>query len=139
MTANPKPTVLVVDDEKPVRNLIRTILQGAGYPVLDARDGKEALKMISLPGSKIDILVADVIMPGMNGKNLANRICAILPEVRVLFISAYTADVLAYHNLYPDGVDFLRKPFRRAELIEKVTRIMAVSFTWKELVSKRRS
>jgi two-component system, cell cycle sensor histidine kinase and response regulator CckA len=137
VTANPKPTILVVDDEKPVRELIRTILEGAGYPVLDARDGKEALQTFSLFSNKIDLLLTDVIMPSMNGKDLANRVSAIWPEVRVLFISAYAADVLSFHKLCPPGAEFIRKPFLKEELLTKVARILAVSYTWKELISKQ--
>lgn len=137
MTANPKPTILVVDDERSVRDLLRSILEEAGYHVLDASDGKEALKFFAIPTTKIDLLLTDVIMPNMNGRELANRISAFWPDVRVLFISAYAAEVLVSHNLAPDGADFIKKPFRKKELLENVTRIMSVSFAWKELISRQ--
>src|SRR4051812_11871347 len=90
----PRVPILIVDDEKPVRDIVREWLISAGYPVLEAQDGRSALELISQKNLRIGLLVTDVIMPKMNGRNLADKVSIIRPELRVLFISAYASDVL---------------------------------------------
>jgi two-component system cell cycle sensor histidine kinase/response regulator CckA len=130
------PTILIVDDEKPVRDIVRAWLASAGYPVLEAQDGKTALQLITQRSLQIGLLVTDVIMPQMNGRELADRVSWIRPHLRVLFISAYSSDILIGLGLCPDGVDLLRKPFDKAKLIGQVQRILTVSRTWRELNAK---
>jgi two-component system, cell cycle sensor histidine kinase and response regulator CckA len=135
--ASKKPTILVVDDNKAVRELIRTHLETEGYDVFVADGGKAAMAIVSVPEIMVDILVTDILMPHMNGKDLANRICSIKPSIKVLFVSAYTGEILSAHNLCPDGADYIKKPFTKEILLEKVSRVWASGPRWKELVSRR--
>lgn len=132
---NPNPAILVVDDEKVVRLMIRRQLEAEGFPVLDAGTGREAIQLILDRGATVGLLVTDVLMPFMNGRELATRISIIRPELRVLFISAYSADILNGLGLGPTGVDFLRKPFRHGELPQRVRRMLAAGPTWRQLVN----
>ncbi len=132
----PSVPILIVDDEKSVRDIVRDWLISAGYPVLEAQDGRSALELISQKNLRIGLLVTDVIMPKMNGRTLADRVSVIRPELRVLFISAYASDVLIDLGLCPEGIDLLRKPFDKAQLLGQVHRILTVSCTWRELRSR---
>jgi two-component system cell cycle sensor histidine kinase/response regulator CckA len=109
-------TVLVVDDQDVVRDVIRLALEGVGYTVLDAASPLEAIAL-ARSDSQIDLLVTDVVMPEMDAFELAERITSELPEVRVLFTSGYT-DAAA------EG-PFIQKPFTPAELVEKVSSVLA--------------
>ena len=132
----PLPTILIVDDETAVRDIVREWLLSAEYPVLEAHDGRSALQIVTQKGLRIDLLITDVIMPKMNGRELADRVSLIRPELRVLFISAYASDVLTGLGLCPSGVDLLRKPFSKAQLIGQVRRILTVSRTWRDLTAR---
>jgi CheY-like chemotaxis protein len=135
--SNSLPPILIVDDEKPVRDIVRDWLLSAGYPVLEAQDGKTALQLVTQRSLRIGLLITDVIMPYMNGRELADRVSVIRPQLRVLFITAYSAEILMGLGLCPEGVDLLRKPFDKAKLIGQVNRILTVSRTWRELNSAR--
>jgi two-component system cell cycle sensor histidine kinase/response regulator CckA len=137
LLANKKPAILVVDDEKSVRELICAMLEPEGYQVFAAEGGKQAINIAVRPEVNIDILITDIIMPRMNGRDLANRICSIMPFIKVLFVSAYTAEILSHHQLCPDGADFIRKPFNKETLLERISRVWVSSPKWKELVSKQ--
>jgi two-component system cell cycle sensor histidine kinase/response regulator CckA len=128
--------ILIVDDERPVRDLVRDWLVSAGYPVLEAQNGRSALELVTQKNLRIGLLVTDVIMPQMNGRSLADRVSVIRPDLRVLFISAYSANILAGLGLCPEGIDLLRKPFDKAQLLGQVQRILTVSRTWRELSSR---
>jgi two-component system, cell cycle sensor histidine kinase and response regulator CckA len=105
-------TVLVVEDEEAVRALARRILERQGYTVLDARNGEAALVLVrSMPGRRIDLLVTDMVMPGMNGRALAEAMVATRPDVRVLFMSGYTDDEIVRRGLRDADVSLLQKPF----------------------------
>ncbi len=132
----PRAPILIVDDEKPVRDIVRNWLVSAGYPVLEAQNGRSALELITQKNLRIGLLITDVIMPQMNGRSLADRVSVIRPELRVLFISAYSANILAGLGLCPEGIDLLRKPFDKAQLLGQVLRILTVSRTWRELSSR---
>ncbi len=136
MLARKNPTILVVDDEKPIRDLIRIHLESAGIRVLDAGSGRDALEIAGKPDADVDILLTDILMPQMHGRELANRLCSIKPYIKVLFISAYSADILSEYNLCPDGADYIRKPFTKDALLERIARVWASSPLWKELVEK---
>ncbi len=138
MLANRKPTLLIVDDERSVRQLICVNLRAAGFDVFEASSGREALTIATTPETNIDILVSDIIMPHMNGRDLANRLSSIRPFIKVLFMSAYTAEILTNFKLCPDGADFIKKPFTMAELTDRISRVWAMSPKWRELVSKDR-
>jgi two-component system cell cycle sensor histidine kinase/response regulator CckA len=137
VSPNPIPPILIVDDEKVVRDIVRDWLVSAGYPVLEAQDGKTALQLVTQKSLQIGLLITDVIMPNMNGRELADRVSTIRPRLRVLFITAYSADILKGLGLCPDGVDLLRKPFDKDKLLVQVRRILTVSRTWRELIGTR--
>ena len=132
----PQPSILIVDDEKTVRDWTHKELTRAGYAARTAESGREALRLITEKGLRIHLLITDVLMPSMNGKELANRICEIRPSVRVLFISAYSVDILTSYGVCPEGVDLLRKPFDAAALVSMINRILTVSPTWRELIGR---
>ena len=99
-------TVLLVEDEDIVRKLCIGILEGLGYKVLPAGNGDEAITLALGYGERIDLLLTDVVMPGMNGRELANRLARIHPETRVLFTSGYTDNAIVHHGVLDEGVSF---------------------------------
>lgn len=131
-----KPIILVVDDDHSVRELIVLFLENSGFTVFQAPGGPEALDVVASPDSMVDILVTDIIMPKMNGKELANRVSSIKPHIKVLFVSAYSAEILSSQNLCPTGADYIRKPFNKETLLNKISRVWVTSPKWRELVPK---
>jgi PAS domain S-box-containing protein len=119
-------TILLAEDEPAVRGLVRETLQQLGYKVLEASDGYEALKLVEGHKTHIHLLLTDVIMPLMNGRELAVRLKAMRPETKVLYMSGYTDDVLAFHGIEPER-DFIQKPFSSADLAEKLGRVLAAA------------
>ncbi len=117
-------TVLVVEDQDEVRGLTTTILRGYGYHVLEAANGAEALRLCESFRGAIHLLVTDVVMPGMNGRELANRLNAVRPETKVLFTSGYTANVISKQGVLDPGVAFLPKPFLPDGLASKVREVI---------------
>lgn len=130
------PPILVVDDEKVIRTLIRLQLEDAGYPVLEASGGREAIQVILDRSTPIELMITDVLMPYMNGRELATRASLIRPDIRVLFISAYSSNLLIDLGVAPTGADFLRKPFKTGELTDRVKKLMATGPTWRQVNSK---
>ena len=122
----PGETILLVEDEAQVRRLVRETLRQLGYNVLEASDGYEALKLVEDGKTEIRLLLTDVIMPLMNGQELATRLRAIRPATKVLFMSGYTDDVLAFHGIEPE-IDFIQKPFSSGDLAEKLERVLSVT------------
>ncbi len=117
-------TVLVVEDEEGIRRLARTVLAARGYTVLTAGDGLEALQITRARSGSIDLLVTDVVMPRMNGPELAGRMAALRPGIRVLYISGYAETALAHQGRLEPGVDLLQKPFDPGTLAERVRRAL---------------
>jgi len=120
-------TVLVAEDEPAVRGLIRLTLEPLGYMVLEAADGYEALQRIEQHHSEIHLLLTDVIMPLMNGQELATRLESIRPGTKVLYMSGYTDEVLAFHGIAKPEIDFIHKPFTPSELAEKVEMMLSTN------------
>lgn len=112
--------VLLVEDEKSLRVTCGLFLKALGYKVLVAETPEEALKMVSQYSDDIHVLLTDVVMPGMDGRQLATRVIAVKPSVKVLFMSGYTADVIAKRGVLDEGVHFLAKPFTRGDLARKL-------------------
>ena len=104
-------TVLLVEDEEGLRQLLKTVLEGAGYVVLEAGNGREALEVNNAHDAPIDILVSDVVMPGMGGRELVERLAPLRPEARVLLISGYTQTAGFEQTIERAGAAFLQKPF----------------------------
>jgi PAS domain S-box-containing protein len=108
-------TVLLVEDEQIVRRLVATMLDDAGYRVLEAENAEEALAFADAE-EQVDVLLTDVVMPGLSGPELAERLTAHWPRLRVLFVSGYTAEAIEKHGQISPGTSFLQKPFTRAQL-----------------------
>jgi two-component system, cell cycle sensor histidine kinase and response regulator CckA len=115
-------TLLVVEDEAALRDVAGRILSGAGYRVLSAECGPEALALAAAHEGTIDLLVSDVVMPGMLGKDLAERLSVVRPETRVLYMSGYAQPVLHTHGTLDPGVALLEKPFTANDLLTAVRR-----------------
>jgi len=113
-------TILVAEDEPAVRVLVTKTLEQLGYTVLEATDGYEALGIIERHKGEIDLLLTDVIMPLMNGHELSTRVASIRPGTKVVYMSGYTDEVLAFHGIAQPEIDFIQKPFTAPELAEKV-------------------
>jgi CheY-like chemotaxis protein len=117
-------TLLVAEDDNLVRDLIRTILSGTGYTVLEARDGMEAWEIARRHKGPIHMLVTDVVMPRMGGRELANLFANQRTGAKVLFLSGYTDDAIVRHGVLEAGVEFLQKPFRPGELVQRIRTIL---------------
>ncbi|MDB5306617.1 MAG: Blue-light-activated protein [Gemmataceae bacterium] len=117
-------TVLLVEDEDAVRALIRHILRQAGYTVLEAAGGDEALRVAAGHAGTVHLLVTDVVMPGLGGRVAAERLTERHPGLRVLFVSGYTNDAVVRHGVLHDKVNFLQKPFTPAGLAQKVREVL---------------
>jgi two-component system, cell cycle sensor histidine kinase and response regulator CckA len=113
-------TVLLVEDEDVVRSLVTEMLEGAGYSVMVASDAAEAEALASSHEARIDLLMTDVVMPGLSGPELAQRLLAERPAMRVLFTSGYTEDAVAADSALGQGTAFLSKPFSAGELAAKL-------------------
>ncbi|GAA3341939.1 hypothetical protein GCM10020358_35160 [Amorphoplanes nipponensis] len=121
-TAGHGETLLVVEDEDALRDVAGRILSGAGYHVLTADGGTQALELAAVHEGAIDLLVSDVVMPGMLGKELAERLTDVRPDTRVLYMSGYAQPVLASQGTLDPGVALLEKPFTAAALLTAVRR-----------------
>ena len=117
-------TVMIVEDEGILRNLCVQILEQMGYRVLQARNGIEAIAEVQRYGDRIDLLLTDVVMPGMNGSELATRLVLHNPEMKVLFTSGYTEDVISHHGVLAEGVSFIGKPYTPLALARKVREVL---------------
>jgi len=113
-------TVLVVEDEPAILSLGQRVLALQGYQVLTASTPSEALQLADTHAGEIHLLLTDVIMPEMNGRDLAQRLRTRYPHLKRIFMSGYTADIIAHHGVLEDGVHFLQKPFTIAELARSV-------------------
>jgi len=118
-------TLLLVEDDDAVRALIRFTLQRCGYTVLEASHGEEAIKVATNHQEKIHLLVTDVVMPGMGGRVLAERLLSLRPEMKVLYLSGYTDDAVVRHGILHQEVNFLQKPFSPKALAHEVREVLA--------------
>jgi signal transduction histidine kinase/ActR/RegA family two-component response regulator len=118
-------TILLVEDEAQILNLGRRILTQHGYRVWVARTPEEAIAIASQHPHQIDLLITDVVMPGMNGRELSQRIAAHQPGLRRVFMSGYTSNVIVHHGVLDDGVEFLQKPFTIQTLTDKIRAVLA--------------
>jgi PAS domain S-box-containing protein len=118
-------TVLLVEDEKGVRDLAREYLEMIGYTVIDAESGHTALELASMHAGTIDLLMTDVVMPGISGRELADRVVQVRPGIKVLFMSGYTDQAVVHHGILQDNAVLLQKPFTLATLASKLREILA--------------
>ena len=117
-------TILVVEDDHVVREFICAALTRLGYQVLEAADSDQALELTASRPSRVDMLITDVIMPGMSGRELAQRLVSDQPGLKVLYISGYTANVIVHHGVLDQGISFLQKPVSLADLSRKVREVL---------------
>jgi PAS domain S-box-containing protein len=117
-------TILFVEDEESVRELVRDYLGTIGYRVLEAADGVQALALAAAHKGPIHMLITDVVMPRLSGRELANRLVAERGDVKVLFISGYTDDSVFRHGVLEGGVAFLQKPFNLKSLAQKIREVL---------------
>jgi two-component system, cell cycle sensor histidine kinase and response regulator CckA len=128
---NGTETVLVVEDEEPLRILARTCLESNNYSVLDAPNGAAALELAKKHPGRIHLLLTDVVMPGMSGRELANHLVALQPEVKVLYMSGYTNDLIDQHGILDPDTVLLEKPFTLRMLLTKVYHVLHETETGK--------
>jgi two-component system, cell cycle sensor histidine kinase and response regulator CckA len=120
-------TILVAEDEPSVRGLVKQTLEKLGYTVLEAMDGYEALRVIEQHESEIHLVLTDVIMPLMNGHELATRLHSIRPGTKILYMSGYADEVLAFHGIARPELAFIQKPFTPSELAGKVETVLSAN------------
>jgi CheY-like chemotaxis protein len=117
-------TILLVEDGESVRKLARRVLERWGYTVLEASDASQALALCKEHQGAIHLLLTDVIMPGGDGRSLAEQVIAFRPDIHVLYMSGYSEDVIAYHGVLDPGIHFLTKPFTPRVLARAVRRVL---------------
>jgi PAS domain S-box-containing protein len=126
-------TVLVVEDAEPLRMLARIFLKENGYSVLTAADGSEAQQVAAQALGPIHLLLTDVVMPGINGRVLAERLAPFHPTMKVLYMSGYTDSFIAGHGVLADGVHLIHKPFTEETLLRKIRELLDAGSETKEL------
>jgi CheY-like chemotaxis protein len=117
-------TILLVEDEPSILRMTRMMLERKGYTVLTAASPSEAVEKAKNHSGSIDLLMTDVVMPEMNGRDLAEEINSLYPGIRLLFMSGYTSNVIAHHGILDEGVAFIQKPFSMADMAEKVRKVL---------------
>jgi CheY-like chemotaxis protein len=120
-------TILLVEDQKSVRSFTGAALKEYGYHVIEASDGDEATAVAEEYAGEIHLLLTDVVMPGISGKEASERMKEVRPNLKVLFMSGYTADVIAQRGVLDRSVAFLHKPFSPVQLAAKVREVLAQS------------
>ena len=117
-------TILLAEDDLSIRELYIKLLEEVGYTVIPAADGRDALDRLIEHKASVDILISDVVMPTMNGKDLKGRIEKLKPGIKVLYMSGYTADVIAHRGVLSEGAHFIQKPFSVNALARKVREVL---------------
>jgi PAS domain S-box-containing protein len=120
-------TVLLVEDAQPLRELARELLEGNGYTVLEAANAADALRVAKNYRGPIHLLFTDVVMPGMDGRKLADHLVRINPELKVLYMSGYTDDAIVQYGVLGSGIALLEKPFTRESLTRKVREVLGIN------------
>ena len=127
-TAKPNPrgheTILLAEDEPSILKLTKMLLEKQGYTVLDASTPGQAIRLAREHEGEIHLLITDVVMPEMNGRDLAKNVLSLYPGIKRLFMSGYTADVIAHHGVLEEGVFFIQKPFSKTNLAAKVREVL---------------
>ena len=120
-------TILLVEDEPAILDMTTTMLERLGYTVLAASTPTEGLGLAKEHHSEINLILTDVIMPEMNGRDLVERLMPLNPDMKALFMSGYTANVIAHHGVLDKGVEFIEKPFSRRDLASKLRNVLGVA------------
>lgn len=122
-TQKGRETILLVEDEPMVRKLVKQVLEMSGYRVLEAAEGRQALEQCARYEGPIHLLLTDVVLPGINGRELAESVAELRPGVRVLWMTGYTDDHVLKRGI-PPGADLLHKPFNPLDLTERVRALL---------------
>ena len=117
-------TVLLVEDEPMILRMGEVILQSLGYKVLAAGSPEDAICIAEKHSGEFDLLMTDVVMPGMNGMEVAKKLLSIYPHVRCLFMSGYPADMIDHNGILDEGIHFIKKPFSRRELADRIREVL---------------
>jgi CheY-like chemotaxis protein len=117
-------TILLVEDNEQVRELAHAVLKNKGYTVLAAANGEKALETVSGHEGKIHMILTDVVMPGLNGKDLYLKVSKTHPGIKVLYMSGYTSNVIAHHGILEKGIQFIQKPFSINGLAARVRQVL---------------
>jgi PAS domain S-box-containing protein len=117
-------TVLIVEDDDSLRKLAQKALRQHGYSVLEAENGEDALRVSEEHGGSIDLMITDVVMPKMSGKETAERLQPLYPQMKVIYMSGYTDDAIVHHGVLVPGLNFLEKPFTPEDLARKVREVL---------------
>jgi two-component system cell cycle sensor histidine kinase/response regulator CckA len=117
-------TLLIVENEGAIRNLLQMALRKSGYTVLVAESGREALEIVRAHAGAIHLLITDVVMPDMSGPELVGQLVTIRPETQTLFMSGYMDQALGEHGILPTNVNFIQKPFSPKVIAQKVRDIL---------------
>jgi two-component system, cell cycle sensor histidine kinase and response regulator CckA len=117
-------TILLVEDEPALRAMVRSVLESKGYKVLEARHGEDALMVSELHRGPIDLLLTDVVMPGMSGRELAEHLVNAHNETKILYMSGYTDDAIVHHGVLASDMAFLQKPFSPDAVVRKVREVL---------------
>ena len=117
-------TILLVEDEPSILKMTRMMLERTGYTVLAAGTPEEAIALAREHAGEIHLLMTDVVMPGMNGRDLARNLLSLYPNLNLLFMSGYTANLIAHHGVLDEGVQFIQKPFAKQDLVIKVREVL---------------
>ncbi len=117
-------TILLAEDELEVRRLVKTVLEEFGYKVIEAVDGDDAVKVFTENKDRIDIVVLDVIMPKKNGREAYNKIKALKPDIKAIFISGYTEDIIKREDIFEMGLNFIPKPVSPSDLLKKIREVL---------------
>jgi DNA-binding NtrC family response regulator len=117
-------TILLVEDEAAVRGLTSRILEKQGYRVLSAQHGREAMDIATKEAGKIDLVLTDIVMPGINGRGLVERLAGIRPTMKSLYMSGYTDDDIIRRGFMEPSKSFLQKPFTSESLLQIVRKVL---------------
>jgi CheY-like chemotaxis protein len=117
-------TVLVVEDDRNVRQVAVRALESGGYRVLAASGGEEALQLARGEAGPVHLVLTDVVMPGLGGREVARRVVEMKPEARVLYVSGYTNDAIGKDGVQDEGIEFLPKPFTASTLLDRVRTLL---------------
>lgn len=120
-------TLLMAEDNEVVKNMASSVLARQGYTVHKASSGEEALMLLESLSGRVDLLITDVVMPGMNGRELYTKVAERFPEIRVVYMSGYSDDVIAHHGVMEDGIHFIQKPFTIEGLTTKVREVLDIT------------
>jgi two-component system cell cycle sensor histidine kinase/response regulator CckA len=124
LSARGRETLLLVEDEQMILRAAQEALRGFGYRVLSARDGAQALELSERTNEPIHLVITDVIMPGIGGRTLAERLAARRPNIRILYSSGYAENTIVDQGVLDDGVNFLQKPYTATALAKRVREVL---------------